>query len=135
MAWWWCGRRRFGLMVSAGPSKRSWQGKLVTPDTASPPLCACSDGERSGEAGPSEGVYWLEGKRMKRLTVIVARAVALGAVTAAILGGSALAVQAQTPTLGEVAKKEADRRKSQPAAGKVYTNKDLPASAQAPAAA
>ena len=71
---------------------------------------------------------------MKRLTVIVARAVALGAVTAAILGGSALTVQAQTPTLGEVAKKEADRRKAQPAAGKVYTNKDLPPSAQAPAA-
>ena len=72
---------------------------------------------------------------MKRLTVIVVRAVALGAVTAAILGGSALAVQAQTPTLGEVAKKEADRRKAQPAAGKVYTNKDLPASAQTPAGA
>jgi len=71
---------------------------------------------------------------MKRLSVIVARAVALGAVTAAILGGSALTVQAQTPTLGEVAKKEADRRKAQPAAGKVYTNKDLPPSAQAPAA-
>jgi len=71
---------------------------------------------------------------MKRPTVIVARAVALGAVTAAILGGSALTVQAQTPTLGEVAKKEADRRKAQPAAGKVYTNKDLPPSAQAPAA-
>ena len=71
---------------------------------------------------------------MKRLTVIVARAVALGAVTAAILGGSALTLQAQTPTLGEVAKKEADRRKAQPAAGKVYTNKDLPPSAQAPAA-
>jgi len=71
---------------------------------------------------------------MKRLTVIVARAVALGAVTAAILGGSALTVQAQTPTLGEVAKKEADRRKAQPAAGKVYTNKDLPPSAQAPVA-
>jgi len=71
---------------------------------------------------------------MRCLTVIVARAVALGAVTAAILGGSALTVQAQTPTLGEVAKKEADRRKAQPAAGKVYTNKDLPPSAQAPAA-
>jgi hypothetical protein len=53
--------------------------------------------------------------------------------SAAILGGSAAAVRAQTPTLGEVAKKEADRRKAQPSAGKVYTNKDLPASAQAPA--
>jgi predicted component of type VI protein secretion system len=40
-------------------------------------------------------------------------------------------------TLGEVAKKEADRRKAQPPAvgGKVYTNKDLPASAQKPATA
>lgn len=72
---------------------------------------------------------------MKRLIVIVARAVAPGAVSAAILAGSALTVQAQTPTLGEVAKKEADRRKAQPAAGKVYTNKDLPPSAQTPAAA
>jgi len=41
--------------------------------------------------------------------------------------------RAQTPTLGEVAKKEADRRKAQPATGKVYTNKDLPATAQKPA--
>ena len=36
-------------------------------------------------------------------------------------------------TLGEVAKKEAERRKAQPPSGKVYTNKDLPASAQKPA--
>jgi hypothetical protein len=36
-------------------------------------------------------------------------------------------------TLAEVAKKEAERRKAQPSAGKVYTNKDLPASAQKPA--
>jgi hypothetical protein len=40
---------------------------------------------------------------------------------------------AQSPTLGEVAKKEAERRKAQQPAGKVYTNKDLPASAQKPA--
>jgi hypothetical protein len=72
---------------------------------------------------------------MKRLNVIVVRSIAVGAVSAAILAGSALAVQAQTPTLGEVAKKEADRRKAQPPAGKVYTNKDLPASAQTPAGA
>ena len=39
---------------------------------------------------------------------------------------------AQTP-LAEIAKKEADRRKAAPPAGKVYTNKDLPASAQKPA--
>ena len=45
------------------------------------------------------------------------------------LGGQALA---QSP-LGEVARKEGERRKSQPPAGKVYTDKDLPASAQKPA--
>ncbi len=39
---------------------------------------------------------------------------------------------AQTP-LAEVAKKEADRRKAAPPTGKVYTAKDLPASAQKPA--
>jgi hypothetical protein len=64
---------------------------------------------------------------------LITRVVALGTLSAAILGGSAAAVRAQTPTLGEVAKKEADRRKAQPSAGKVYTNKDLPASAQVPA--
>jgi hypothetical protein len=70
---------------------------------------------------------------MRRLITSVARVVALGTMSAAILGGSAAAVRAQTPTLGEVAKKEADRRKAQPSAGKVYTNKDLPPSAQVPA--
>jgi hypothetical protein len=40
---------------------------------------------------------------------------------------------AQTP-LAEVAKKEAERRKTQPSSGKVYTSKDLPESAQKPAA-
>ena len=79
MEWWWCGRRRFGLMVFADRSKRSWPGKPATPDTASRPLCACSGGG-GPVSRPVEGVYWLEGKRMKRLTVIVARAVALGAV-------------------------------------------------------
>ena len=64
---------------------------------------------------------------------LITRVVALGTLSAAILGGSAAAVRGQTPTLGEVAKKEADRRKAQPSAGKVYTNKDLPASAQVPA--
>jgi hypothetical protein len=37
------------------------------------------------------------------------------------------------PSLAEIARKEAERRKAQPSAGKVYTNKDLPASAQKPA--
>ena len=71
---------------------------------------------------------------MKGLIVSVARFVSL-ALSAVILAGSAGAARAQTPTLGEVAKKEADRRKAQPPSGKVYTNKDLPASAQIPAAA
>jgi hypothetical protein len=70
---------------------------------------------------------------MKRLIASVGRVIALGTMSAVILGGSATAIRAQTPTLGEVAKKEADRRKAQPSAGKVYTNKDLPASAQLPA--
>ena len=45
----------------------------------------------------------------------------------------AVSLNAQSPSLGEVAKKEAERRKAQSTAGKVYTNKDLPASAQKPA--
>jgi hypothetical protein len=44
----------------------------------------------------------------------------------------AAVASAQTP-LGEVAKKEQERRKTLPEAGKVYTNKDLPKSAQKPA--
>jgi hypothetical protein len=65
---------------------------------------------------------------MKRHTfagsVVVFFAIAVGFFTAAAAHGQ---------TLGEVAKKESDRRKAQPQGGKVYTNKDLPASAQKPA--
>jgi hypothetical protein len=50
-----------------------------------------------------------------------------------IIGLAASSGYGQSPTLGDVAKKEAERRKAQPPAGKVYTNKDLPASAQKPA--
>ena len=53
----------------------------------------------------------------------------------AIAVGFAGSQAASGQTLGEVAKKEADRRKAQPQTGKVYTNKDLPASAQKPASA
>ena len=66
---------------------------------------------------------------MKRHTLpgsVVVFAIAVG-----LLGSSAASGQ----TLGEVAKKESDRRKAQPQTGKVYTNKDLPASAQKPATA
>jgi hypothetical protein len=41
----------------------------------------------------------------------------------------------QNPPLADVARKEAQRRKSLPSAAKVYTNKDLPDSALKPAAA
>src|SRR5688500_4132376 len=56
-----------------------------------------------------------------------------GAALATVLSVTALRAHAQTPSLGEVARKEAERRKALPPAGKVYTNKDLPASAQKPA--
>ena len=55
---------------------------------------------------------------------------AFAALAALIL--PAVSATAQSPTLGEVARKEAERRKAQPPAGKVYTNKDLPPSAQKP---
>ena len=62
---------------------------------------------------------------MKRHTLAAGSVVfAVGLFTAAAVSGQ---------TLGEVAKKEAERRKAQPQGGKVYTNKDLPASAQKPA--
>jgi len=53
----------------------------------------------------------------------------------AIAVGLSASPAASGQTLGEVAKKEAERRKTQPQTGKVYTNKDLPASAQKPATA
>src|SRR4051812_20773613 len=45
-----------------------------------------------------------------------------GLIAAALL---ALAVPASAQTLGEVAKKEAERRKAAPTAAKTYTNEDL----------
>jgi hypothetical protein len=47
------------------------------------------------------------------------------------LAGSLFA-QSQTPSLGELARKEQDRRKGQKTTGKVYTKKDLPPSPPAP---
>jgi hypothetical protein len=64
---------------------------------------------------------------MKRHTL------AAGPVVFAIAVGFFSAAVASGQTLGEVAKKEAERRKGQSQGGKVYTNKDLPASAQKPA--
>lgn len=68
---------------------------------------------------------------MKRSTRFV-----FGLFSAAAAAAVAMvSVTAQSPSLGEVAKKEAERRKAQPSSGKVYTNKDLPASAQGKTAA
>jgi hypothetical protein len=67
---------------------------------------------------------------MKRHTVLAGSVVVL-AIAVGLLPGPASA--GQTPSLGEVAKKEAERRKTLPPAGKTYTNKDLPPSAQKPA--
>jgi hypothetical protein len=70
---------------------------------------------------------------MKRHGVITGSAVVFSMVLGLTAGR---AVAAQSPSLGDVAKKEAERRKTQPATGgKVYTNKDLPESAQKPATA
>jgi hypothetical protein len=68
---------------------------------------------------------------MKGRRLIVGCVVA-GAALAAVLARP-FSAAAQTPSLGEVARKEAERRKAQPPSGKVYTNKDLPPSAQKPA--
>lgn len=64
--------------------------------------------------------------------LIVTRIGVAGAALVTVLSVTAVAAHAQTPSLGEVARKEAERRKALPPAGKVYTNKDLPASAQKP---
>ena len=53
----------------------------------------------------------------------------------ALAGAIPTPVGAQTSSLGDIAKKEAARRKSGPAPSKTYTNADLPESAVKPAAA
>jgi hypothetical protein len=60
----------------------------------------------------------------------LAARVAVVAVVAVVAMFGVRSSAAQAPSLGEVAKKEAERRKAQPPSGKVYTNKDLPPSAQ-----
>lgn len=54
------------------------------------------------------------------------RSMATGALTLLLCGAASGALGAQAPTLGELAKKEQERRKDLKAAGKVYSNKDLP---------
>jgi hypothetical protein len=63
------------------------------------------------------------------LRVMCCRGVVCAAVAGAVVLCAGVA-GAQAPPLGEVARKEAERRKEAPPSGKVYTNKDLPASAQ-----
>ncbi len=54
------------------------------------------------------------------------RPVAAGALAAALAAGTGLPVRAQSPTLGELAQKEQERRKTLKGSGKVYSNRDLP---------
>ena len=56
-----------------------------------------------------------------------------GTCALALVTAFAISAAAQTPALGDVAKREAERRKALPPSGKVYTNKDLPESARKPA--
>jgi hypothetical protein len=57
----------------------------------------------------------------------------LAAALALIVGvAGSLFAQSQTPSLGELARKEQERRKGQKTTGKVYTKKDLPPSPPAP---
>jgi hypothetical protein len=53
-------------------------------------------------------------------------------VAVSVVATSVAVAGAQAPALGEVARKEQERRKALPAATKVYTNKDLPKSAIRP---
>ena len=69
---------------------------------------------------------------MKRHTVVAGSVVVIAIAVGLFVSPAAAG---QTPSLGEVAKKEAERRKTLPPAGKTYTNKDLPPSAQKPATA
>jgi hypothetical protein len=64
---------------------------------------------------------------MAQLDLFVRLSVALPA--AALFLSATTTLWAQTPPLGEVARKEQERRRALPATSKVYTNKDLPASA------
>src|SRR5215470_12909192 len=73
---------------------------------------------------PLQPIYRVRDMRAKGLVVLL---IGIVAVTAA--------ERVRSQSLGEVAKKEQERRKNTPAAGKVYTNKDLaPAPAPTPSA-
>ena len=72
MEWWWCGRRRFGLMVFARSVEALVAREAGDPGHGIPASVRVLRWEDPGEAGRSEGVYWLEGKRMKRLMIVAA---------------------------------------------------------------
>ena len=85
------------------------------------------DGEKSAEAAyngcsslPMESLSGFLHKSMAHALPVAVLVLSLGV---------ALPL-AQNPALGDVAKKESERRKAQEPAAKVYTNKDLPASAK-----
>jgi hypothetical protein len=54
------------------------------------------------------------------------RPLASGLLMAAVAAQATVPIRAQSPPLGELARKEQERRKTIKAAGKVYSNKDLP---------
>jgi hypothetical protein len=60
------------------------------------------------------------------MTLPSIRPMIAGAIVGILLATAALPLMAQSEPLGELAKKEQDRRKTVKAAGKVYSNKDLP---------
>ena len=71
------------------------------------------------------------------MSIRTRRAGHFGVLAILLSAGGAMAFAMQTPTLGEIAKKEEERRKGITAPAKVYTNKDLPKTSapQAPPAA
>jgi hypothetical protein len=60
------------------------------------------------------------------MTLPSIRPMIAGAIVGILLATAALPLMAQSQPLGELAKKEQERRKTVKAAGKVYSNKDLP---------
>lgn len=67
-----------------------------------------------------------ESQRLCRAACAAAAFIVFGA-------ASAMPLLAQTPPLGDVARKEQERRKALPSSAKVYTNKDLPKGVTRPA--
>lgn len=86
------------------------------------------DGEKSAEAAYYNVSSSLP---MEYLSGFLHKSMAHALPVAGLVLSLGIAVPlAQSPALGEVARKESERRKTQAPAAKVYTNKDLPASAK-----